>query len=90
MATTVYEREIGLDENRSEIAARFWPPRFPVSCRDLAAISHQYHAAISAVISVRCRDRGEMAKSRRPKTCRDLAAILAEIAARSRKNFHKK
>ena len=35
------------------------------------------------------RDLGEMGKSRRPKTRRDLAAILAEIAARSRRDLVK-
>ena len=73
-----------LGENRGEIAARFWSPRFPHlakitaeiparSRRDTGNLGGQKLAAISPRFSPRCR------KSRRPKTRRDLAAILAEM-----------
>ena len=70
--------------DRGEIAARFWPPRFPHlaeitaeiaarSWRDTGNLGGQKLAAISPRFSPRC------GKSRRPKTRRDLAAILAEM-----------
>ena len=73
-----------LGENRCEIAARFWPPRFPHlaeitaeiaarSRRDMGNLGGQKLATISPRFSPRC------GKSRRPKTRRDLAAILAEM-----------
>jgi len=83
-----------------EIAARFWPPRFPASRQEswrdhgeflaaeisrISPRSRCERASISRrAISARCRDRGEMGKSRQPKMRHDLAAILAEIATRSR------
>ena len=61
--------------SRRDIAARFWPPRFP----HLAAIS----APRRDCGVILTRDRGEITarygKSRRPKTRRDLAAIVAEM-----------
>ena len=78
-----------LGENRGEILAT----EISLTHRDLATISCQYHAAISAVISARCRDRGEMRKSRRPKNAprsrRDSRRDRGEISVRSHKNFHK-
>ena len=70
-----------LGENRGEIAASFWPPRFPVSRRDLAVIS--------AVISARWGNLGGQKRAAiSPRSRRDSRRDRGEISARSRKNFH--
>ena len=75
---------ISARRDRGEIAARFWPPRFPHLAEITAEIAARYTGNLGgqklAAISPRFSPR--YGKSRRPKTRRDLAAILAEIAAR--------